>query len=149
MANSPEKIGKYYALEVVGSGNMAIVYRGYDPFTDREVAIKVSHEKLEAMNFPGTFTRKLFFNEAQAAGALVHPNIVRVLDAGEQDGAPYLVMDYIGEGKTLDVYRQTLQHSRDLSGSGKTHRFWYCPTQQHHGRDPDYGSPRLSHLHIT
>ena len=113
MANSPEKIGKYYALEVVGSGNMAIVYRGYDPFSDREVAIKVSHEKLEAMNFPGTLTRKLFFNEAQAAGALVHPNIVRVLDAGEQDGAPYLVMDYIGEGKTLDAYCRGEQRLAD------------------------------------
>ena len=104
MANSPEKIGKYYALEVVGTGNMAVVYRGYDPFTDREVAIKVSHEKLEAMNFPGTLTRKLFFNEAQAAGALVHPNIVRVVDAGEQEGIPYLVMEYVGAGKTLDAF---------------------------------------------
>ena len=104
MALAPEKIGKYYALEVVGTGNMAVVYRGYDPFSDQEVAIKVSHEKLEAMNFPGTLTRKLFFNEAQAAGALIHPNIVRVLDAGEQDGSPYLVMDYVGDGKTLDVF---------------------------------------------
>ena len=104
MPDSAKKIGKYYALEVVGTGNMAVVYRGYDPFSDQEVAIKVSHEKLKAMNFPGTLTRKLFFNEAQAAGALIHPNIVRVLDAGEHDGSPYLVMDYVGEGKTLDEF---------------------------------------------
>ena len=104
MAKSPEQIGKYYAMEVVGSGNMAVVYREYDPFNDQEVAIKVSHEKLDAMNFPETLTRKLFFNEAQAAGALIHPNIVRVLDAGEHHGSPYLVMDYVGEGATLEAF---------------------------------------------
>ena len=104
MAASPENIGKYYTLEVVGSGNMSVVYHGYDPFNDQDVAIKVSNEKLEATNFPGSLTRTLFYNEAQAAGALIHPNIVRMLDAGEHRGSPYLVMDYVQDGKTLDKF---------------------------------------------
>ena len=104
MAESPGNIGKYYALKVVGSGNTAVVYHGYDPFNDQDVAIKVSNEKLESTNFPGSVTRTLFYNEAQAAGALIHPNIVRVLDAGEHDGSPYLVMDYVRDGKTLDKF---------------------------------------------
>ena len=92
------------ARKVFGSGNTAVVYHGYDPLNDQDVAIKVSNEKLASTNFPGSVTRTLFYNGAQAAGALIHPNIVRVLDAAEQDGSPYLVMDYVRDGKTLEKF---------------------------------------------
>ena len=95
-----QQIGKYYGLGIVGRGSTAIVYRGYDPFTDGQVAIKVSKSKL-GKSPADRLIRKLFFNEAQTAGALVHSNIVRVLDAGEHEQSPYLVMEYVEGGHTL------------------------------------------------
>ena len=93
------KFGKYFGLEVAGRGNTATVYHGYDPFSDREVAIKVSGRSLD--DHEDRLTRKLFYNEAQTAGRLVHPHIVRLLDAGEESGRPYLVMEYVAGGHTL------------------------------------------------
>jgi eukaryotic-like serine/threonine-protein kinase len=46
----------------------------------------------------------MFFNEAQAAGALDHPNILRVYDAGEANGEPYIVMEYVAGGETLKSF---------------------------------------------
>lgn len=98
----PEKIGKYEILDVAGSGAMGDVYVAHDPFIDRTVAIKVcTHDD-------GTesarVARKLFVNEAQAAGALDHPNILKIYDAGEENGQPYIVMEYIAEARTLKNY---------------------------------------------
>lgn len=95
----PEKIGKYEILDVAGHGAMGDVYVAHDPFIDRTVAVKVcAHDD-------GTesarLARKLFVNEAQAAGALDHPNILKVYDAGEEDGQPYIVMEYIADARTL------------------------------------------------
>jgi serine/threonine protein kinase len=102
MTALPQKVGKYHVLGIAGRGNMGIVYTGYDPFSDRNVAIKVC--KIEEDSYASRRTRKLFFNEAHTAGALDHPNIITVLDAGEQNGQPYIVMEYIEGGKTLKSY---------------------------------------------
>ena len=98
----PEKIGKYEILDVAGSGAMGDVYVAHDPFIDRTVAIKVcTHDD-------GTesarVARRLFVNEAKAAGALDHPNILKIYDAGEENGQPYIVMEYIAEARTLKSY---------------------------------------------
>ena len=79
---------------------MGTVYRGRDPFTGQEVAIKVCSTSVDSKQ-DDRLTRKLFYNEAQTAGALRHPNIVRVLDAGDEGGLPYLVMEYIAGGQSL------------------------------------------------
>jgi len=81
---------------------MGVVYLGHDPFVDRKVAIKVCtvEEEEEAR----LRVRKMFFNEAQAAGNLDHPNILKVYDAGEADGEPYIVMEYVAGGETLRTY---------------------------------------------
>ena len=93
----PTSIGKYAVNGIAGRGAQGVVYRAHDPFIDRAVAIKVwstapdedaDEEQLRRM-------RKLFFNEAQAAGSLDHPNILRVYDAGEADGEPYIVMEFV------------------------------------------------------
>ena len=77
---------------------------GYDPFIDRKVAIKVrSRLNSEEEDRVG---RKLFLNEAKAAGALDHPGILRVYDAGEVDGHSYIVMEYVEGGLTLQKYTQ-------------------------------------------
>jgi eukaryotic-like serine/threonine-protein kinase len=102
MADIPEKIGKYEVLDVAGKGAMGTVYVGHDPFIDRPVAIKVCLSKVnEDM---GELARRMFFNEAQSAGALDHPNILRIYDAGEEDGEPYIVMEYVAGGATLQSF---------------------------------------------
>lgn len=101
----PEKLGKYEIKEQVGRGSMGIVYKGYDPFTDREVAVKVAMSESLNDKESGERYRKMFFNEAHTAGTLKHPNIVEILDAGveEDDDGDfcYIVMELVEQGDTL------------------------------------------------
>ena len=93
------KIGRYEIVEEKGRGAMGAVYLARDPAMDRIVALKTIH--LLALSGPqGKEYRERFYGEARAAGRLAHPGIVPVFDVGEQDGLPYLVMEYI-EGQTL------------------------------------------------
>lgn len=98
----PEKIAKYEIVDIAGSGAMGNVYVAHDPFIDRTVAIKVCTHDDNSES--ARVARKLFVNEAQAAGALDHPNILKIYDAGEEDGQPYIVMEYIAEAQTLRSY---------------------------------------------
>ena len=98
----PEKIGKYEIVDVAGSGAMGDVYVAYDPYIDRTVAIKVCTHGGDSES--ARVARKLFVNEAQAAGALDHTNILKIYDAGEADGQPYIVMEYIADAQTLRSY---------------------------------------------
>jgi eukaryotic-like serine/threonine-protein kinase len=102
MAQLPEKIGKYTITGIAGEGAMGVVYVGHDPFVDRKVAIKVRHEE-DHVNDRKTVKSQLrmFFNEAQTAGALDHPNILKVYDAGEADSQPYIVTEYVENARTL------------------------------------------------
>lgn len=103
MDEYPESLGKYEVRGVAGHGAQGIVYRAHDPFIDREVAIKVCRVEDVPEDVLRTL-RKFFFNEAQAAGALDHPNVLRVYDAGEFDGEPYMVMEFVDGGETLRSY---------------------------------------------
>ena len=99
-----EKIGKYELVERLASGSMGTVYSAHDPFTNRLVAVKVAHS-LHAEQAPNARRfRKLFFNEAHAAGLLDHPNILRVFDADMDGSSCYLVMELIEEAETLEPY---------------------------------------------
>ena len=90
-------LGRYNVLEQLGEGGMAIVYKAFDTKLERLVAIKIirreafAPEALEQV-------RKRFDIEAKSLARLSHPNIVKVHDYGEYDGAPYLVMEYIEGG---------------------------------------------------
>src|SRR5436309_2002380 len=93
-----KKIGKYEVLEIIGRGGMGIVYKAVDPAIGRLVAIKM---------VTGAFADdptllKRFYREAQSTGSLQHPNIVTVYDLGDQDGSPYLVMEFL-EGESLEA----------------------------------------------
>jgi len=81
------QIGKYPVLGVLGVGGMGVVYRAIDKSVGREVAIKTLTETTEEL-------RQRFFLEARS-GILNHPNIVTVYDFGEQDGSPYIVMEFV------------------------------------------------------
>jgi eukaryotic-like serine/threonine-protein kinase len=90
-------IGERFRLEEkVGSGGMSSVYRAYDPTLERRVAIKMMHRDISSD--PDQLER--FRREARAVAQLNHPHVVTVIDAGEDDGAPYIVFEYV-EGETL------------------------------------------------
>lgn len=93
----PRKIGRYRIDGVLGEGAMAIVYAGFDPDIDRQVAIKCLHRHVASD--PGY--RRRFLAEARAAGRLTHPNIVAIFDVGEtDDGRSYIAMERLA-GDTL------------------------------------------------
>jgi len=97
--NAPniKRIGKYEVIDLLGRGGMGLVYRAFDRQLNREVAIKTVTE-----GFTGDQEMmKRFYQEAAKTGALKHPNIVTVYDLGEQDGFPYIVMEYLS-GDPLD-----------------------------------------------
>ncbi len=93
--------GKHRIDELAGAGAVGVVYRGMHVDLDRPVAIKILHEQVRAD--PTAVAR--FKAEAKSAARLDHPNIARVLDAGEEpDGLLYLVME-LADGPTLETER--------------------------------------------
>ena len=92
-----KRIGKYEVIDLLGRGGMGLVYRAFDRQLNREVAIKTVTEGLT----DDQEMMKRFYQEAAKTGALRHPNIVTVYDLGEQDGFPYIVMEYLS-GDPLD-----------------------------------------------
>jgi len=91
-----ERIGPYEILGEVGAGGMGQVYRARDTRLNRVVAIKVLLPDID----PGFEQSRRFEREAQAIAALNHPHICAVHDVGNENGTPYLVMEYL-EGETL------------------------------------------------
>ena len=90
------RLGPYQLEVLLGEGGMGQVYRARDTRLGRPVAIKlIRAERAQRPDFQIRFQR-----EAQATAALNHPHICTLYDVGEQDGAPYLVMEYV-EGQTL------------------------------------------------
>lgn len=97
----PDKIGKYVIREELGRGTAGVVYKSYDPFVQRDVAVKVSrHQGADGGKPEDTEEGRAFFAEARAAGLLQHPHIVSLFDAGVEGKLFYLVMEYV-EGTTL------------------------------------------------
>ncbi len=90
--------GRYELTHLVARGGMAQVYRAVDRQLDRPVALKVLFPELSVDK---TFVER-FRREAQAAANLSHPNIVPVFDWGEDDGAYFIVMEYI-DGRALSA----------------------------------------------
>lgn len=98
-------IEKYDVLERIGHGSMGTVYRGYDPFQGRHVAIKVANRDSKQLS-GGVNPRKLFFNEAKVSSRLKHPNIVSTYDAGVHEDIWYIVMEYVPGERTLQAHCQ-------------------------------------------
>ena len=92
-------IGRYVIEGVLGEGAMGVVYKGFDPSIRRHVAIKTIHRSLLLKDDGHDFIER-FRREAQAAGRLVHPNVVTVFEFGDHEGTPYLVLEFI-PGKDL------------------------------------------------
>jgi serine/threonine-protein kinase len=91
----PKRFGRYEVLDEIGDGAMGRVYRAWDPVVRRTVAIKTVKSEYLARDTADEYLRR-FRREAQSAGGLDHPAIVRVFDLGED----HLVMELV-EGRTL------------------------------------------------
>jgi serine/threonine protein kinase/Tol biopolymer transport system component len=90
------QLGPYEIVERIGAGGMSEVYRAHDSRIRRDVAVKV---------LPPTFAKYAdrlhrFEQEARTVGALNHPNLLTIFDAGTADGRPYIVTELL-EGQTL------------------------------------------------
>lgn len=88
--------GRYRLEAKLGSGGMSTVYLARDETLDRPVAVKVMHREMSEQEDQ----LKRFRQEARAVAKLSHPNVVSVIDAGEDGGHPYIVFEYV-EGETL------------------------------------------------
>ena len=91
-----KSVAHYKIVSKIGAGGMGEVYLAEDPRLDRKVALKLLPENFSAN--PEGLSR--FIQEAKAASALNHPNIITVHDIGESEGRHYISVEYI-DGKTL------------------------------------------------
>ena len=78
-------------LKKVGEGGMGVVYKARDLHLDRLVALKL----LPMERLTDTVRRQRFVQKAKAASALNHPNIIHVYDVTEEQGTPFLAMEYV------------------------------------------------------
>ncbi len=108
MQDQPTKIGKYEIVDLIGRGGMGVVYKARDPQLDRLVAIKMIIGANPAL-------LKRFDVEARSTAGLQHQNIVTIYDFGNQDGNPYLVMEYL-EGSSLE---SAISSGRSISLANK------------------------------
>ena len=125
--------GRYELLELIGKGGMSSVYKAHDRLLDRQIAVKILHPHFtEDEEYVERFRR-----EARAVAQLSHPNIVTVIDRGEDEGRQYIVFEYV-EGENLkqllertgpmpvrDALLLALQMARALAfahGRGLIHR---------------------------
>jgi len=99
MSETPLKtLGKYQIRQELGKGAMGVVYLGFDPGLEREVALKVMASAIVSDNE----LKERFEREAKSVARLQHPNIVTVYDLGYDDqGAPYIAMEYL-KGQDLE-----------------------------------------------
>ena len=89
-------IAHYRIVEPIGAGGMGAVYKAYDNKLQRVVALKLLPSEYVSQED----RRRRFFQEARAASALNHPHILTIYEVGEDDGRPYIAMEYV-EGDTL------------------------------------------------
>lgn len=101
---------RYEIRECIGEGATAVVYRAWDRELQRLVALKVL--RLTVLSRDLVFTR--FHREATAAAGLVHPNVISVYDAGEENGQPYLVLELVDGRPLNEILRDERRPRREL-----------------------------------
>lgn len=95
--DTPDTIGHCIVTGILGEGGMGVVFKARHPELNLDVAVKVLPPQLARH----AETKARFVREAQLATKLNHPSVVRVLDNGEDEGLPYIVMEYV-DGESLD-----------------------------------------------
>src|SRR6476646_2219488 len=94
-----QTIGHYKILEQLGAGGMGVVYKARDTHLDRFIAIKV----LPPEKIADAERKRRFVQEAKAASALNHPNIVHIYDIAEANEIQFIAMEYVA-GKTASEF---------------------------------------------
>ena len=113
-----QSIAHYRILEKLGEGGMGVVYKARDTHLDRFVAIKV----LPPERVADPERKRRFVQEAKAASALNHPNIITIHDIASEGGRDFIVMEYV-QGKTLGqligpkglALRETLSYALQMA----------------------------------
>jgi serine/threonine protein kinase len=95
-------IGRFEVRGELGRGAQSVVYLGFDPQLQREVAIKTMH-----FARPDPAQNRVLLSEARTVSKMRHPNIVPIFDAGEQGGDLYLVFEYVPGKNLADFLRQS------------------------------------------
>jgi CHASE2 domain-containing sensor protein/predicted Ser/Thr protein kinase len=98
---TPRRLGRYEVVREIGEGAMGKIYEGRDPTINRRAAIKTIRPLTGLSASSNARMRQRFLHEAQAAGALSHPNIVTIYEADEAGPYSYIAMEYL-EGKTFE-----------------------------------------------
>jgi serine/threonine protein kinase len=102
-SRAAKTIGRFEIVRLLGKGNQSEVYLAHDTRLDRDVAIKTLHFAADGDKLAKV---ESLMKEARTVSKLQHPNMVTLYDAGEHEGQPYLVFEYV-EGQTLaDVLRE-------------------------------------------
>ena len=96
----PESIGRYKVLEGIGYGAMGAVYKAFDPLIKRTLAIKTIRLDIPRQSPQYRSFIDRFYHEARISGTLSHSNIVTLFDIGEENGIPYLAMEFV-DGQTV------------------------------------------------
>jgi hypothetical protein len=163
--STPQSIGKYEILSVLGKGGMGIVYKGRDPFIDRVVAIKTIGA--DEFGDDKEMVARLRM-EAKSAGRLHHPNIVTIFELGEQPPLVYLAMEYVeganlanviasrvhlGLDTKLDIITQLCDGIAYAHDQGVVHRDIkpanICLTQRGDPKILDFGLARFDQTRLT
>jgi len=97
-----KNIGRFELRGELGRGAQSIVYLGFDPQLQREIAIKTLH-----FAHPDPVQNRALLDEARTVGKMRHPSIVPIFEAGEQDGDLYLVFEYVPGKNLADFLRQS------------------------------------------
>ncbi len=99
----PTTIGRFKVLRILGEGAQSVVYLAEDPHLQREVAIKTVHLAGGEDHLART---KTLIDEARTVSKLQHPNIVPIFEAGEHEGNPYLVFEFVQGSDLSHLIRQ-------------------------------------------
>jgi hypothetical protein len=115
---TPRRLGKYELLEELGRGSMGVVYKAREPALERMVALKV----ILAGPHAGLDQLARAHREARAIARLQHPNIVQIHEIGEDDGRPFMSMEYVrGPGLDRLLARWNEQGSLGLTPQAAAH----------------------------
>ena len=104
LSGEPNRVlaGRYRLQGLVGQGGMADVELAHDDVLDRQVAVKILHSRYS----DDPAFRERFKREARAAASLNHPNMVAVYDTGDEDGRPFIVMEFVNGRSLREVLRR-------------------------------------------
>jgi len=138
----PARIGKYEIEEYLGGG-MSRVYRATDQVLRRTVALKLLAEKSAADGE----AKVRFLREARTACSIVHENIVAVHDYGEEDGMPFIVMEYVEGDRLSDLIRN--ERTKDLSWKMRIASQLARALDYIHARKISHRDVKPGNVHVT